>query len=527
MSFRNEIIRLLQGFARMTAVRYDSRFILPLSVALVLAFSVPVFGQDTVSTVMTLKVDGSTLSPSSPRQWLLDGVQLARTGQGTDIILNSGPQDGSIPAPDLFLDFDGETPMDAAGRWAVETIGAYTKAPGRFGDGAGTFRAPQTKLDLRPRDSSLFRPDEPMGDFSIEFWLNPARADSGEIVMLWKATRKVGRSSRAQQLTALVLRNRMTFGFVNFFSDAAGSEHSLSLQGTSVLVPGRWSHHLVRHDSATGLLEYLMDGKPEAVVYATSTGRQGGALLAATSGGTGRLELASNYTGLLDEFAFRSHLVDKPVLARHAPGGGVAVSPVYDLGATNSKLVSIAAATRTPADSAVQWTYRIADSAVSWTDSKPEWIPFIPGRLLGSDASGRYVQVKICLYPDGSGEQSPVVSSVSFKYEPDLPPAPPARISATPGAGSISVYWTPAAESDVRGYMLYYGYAPGDYFGSDAAQGPSPVVVRGAETSSALLTGLTNGRLYYVAVAGFDAAVPPHIGDFSREVTARPSRISP
>jgi hypothetical protein len=500
---------------------------------MILASAAPAFGQyagfshDSASTVMTLKVDGATLSPSSPRQWLLDGVKLTATGQGTDLVLHSGPRAGSMPAPDLFLDFEGEAPMDGAGRWAVETIGPYARAPGRFGDGAGTFRAPQTKLDLRPRDSSLFMPDQPMGDFSMEFWLNPARADSGEIVMLWKATRKVGRASKAQQFTALVLRNRMTFGFVNFFSDAAGRDHSVSLQGTGVLVPGRWSHHLIRHDAATGLLEYLMDGKPEAVVYVTATGRQGGALLAATSGGTGRLEVASNYTGLLDELAFHSRFVEDPALARHAPGGGIAVSPVYDLGATNSRLVSISAAARTPADSAVHWTYRLADSSVSWTDARPEWKPFVPGQLLGEGASGRYVQVRMTLYPDGSGEQSPAVSSVSFNYEPDLPPAPPSRIAVTPGNGSISVYWTPAAESDVRGYMLYYGYAPGDYFGGDAAEGPSPVVIPGADSSSALLTGLTNGRLYYVAVAGFDAADPPHVGDFSREVTARPSRISP
>ncbi|MDX9959296.1 MAG: LamG-like jellyroll fold domain-containing protein, partial [Spirochaetia bacterium] len=310
----------------MTAVRYGSGFTLTLAVAVVLASAVPAFGQyagfshDSASTVMTLKVDGATLSPSSPRQWLLDGVKLTATGQGTDLVLHSGPRDGSMPAPDLFLDFDGEAPMDGAGRWAVETIGPYARAPGRFGDGAGTFRAPQTKLDLRPRDSSLFMPDQPMGDFSMEFWLNPARADSGEIVMLWKATRKVGRASKAQQFTALVLRNRMTYGFVNFFSDAAGRDHSVSLQGTGVLVPGRWSHHLIRHDAATGLLEYLMDGKPEAVVYVTATGRQGGALLAATSGGTGRLEVASNYTGLLDELAFHSRFVEDPALARHAPG---------------------------------------------------------------------------------------------------------------------------------------------------------------------------------------------------------------
>jgi hypothetical protein len=520
----------------MTAARYDSRIILPLFLGLVLTGlvwtgqahgQVLVAGQTPASPVISLKVDGSTSSPSSPRQWQLDAVKLAASGQGYDLVLHSGPTDGAAPAPDLYLDFDGTAPMDAAGRWAVETIGPYAKAPGRFGDGSGTFRAPQTKLELRPRDSLLFRPDEPMGDFTIEFWLNPARADSGEIVMLWKATRRVGRSSQAQQLTALVLRNRMTFGFVNLFSDTAGREHSVSLQGTSVLVPGRWSHHLVRHDAATGLLEYLMDGKPEAVAYATSNGRQGGLLLAAISGGVGRLELAPNYTGLLDEFAFRPYFVDKPALVKYAPGGGTAVSPVYDLGTTNSQLVSISASTRIPGDSAVHWSYRIADSAVSWTDTRPEWKPFIPGQFLGAAAKGRYAQIRMTLYPDGSGEHTPVVSSVTFNYEPDLPPAPPARISATPGDGSVSIYWSPASEADVRGYMLYYGYGPGDYFGNDAVQGPSPVVIRGADTSSALLTGLTNGRLYYLAVAGFDSADPPHVGDFSREVTARPSRISP
>ena len=517
----------------MTALRYGFGISLSRSVVLVLALVVPAFGQDLVfaqasaSTVMTLKVDGASLSPSSPEQWILDGVELADSGQGKEIVLLSGSVPGAEPVPDLFIGFDGETPVDATGKWAVETIGPYSRAPGRFGEGAGTFRAPQTKLDLRPRDSALFRPNEPMGDFSIEFWLNPARADSGEIVMLWKATRTVGRISRAQQLTALVLGNRMTIGFVNLFSDTAGREHSVSLQGTSILVPGRWSHHVVRHDSATGLLEYLMDGKPEAVTYTTSTGRQGGALLTAIAGGVGRLELASNYTGLLDEFAFHPRFLEKPVLVKYSPEGGTALSPVFDLGATNSRLVSISAHTQTPSDSAIHWTYRMADSAISWTGDNPGWQAFIPGSTLTPAVQGRYVQLRLVLYPDGSGEKSPVVSSVTFNYEPDLAPAPPARISATPGDGSISVYWSPAAESDVRGYMVYYGHAPGDYFGGDAVQGSSPVLVSGASKNSILLTGLTNGRLYYLAVAGFDAAEPPHVGDFSREVTARPSRISP
>jgi hypothetical protein len=33
--------------------------------------------------------------------------------------------------------------------------------------------------------------------------------------------------------------------------------------------------------------------------------------------------------------------------------------------------------------------------------------------------------------------------------------------------------------------------------------------------------------LYFIAVAAIDGAQPPHIGEFSREITARPSRVLP
>jgi hypothetical protein len=75
--------------------------------------------------------------------------------------------------------------------------------------------------------------------------------------------------------------------------------------------------------------------------------------------------------------------------------------------------------------------------------------------------------------------------------------------------------------------VVYYGNSSGDYFGTGALEGPSPVYVRGADISSMTLNGLKNGLLYFIAVAAIDGAEPPHIGEFSREITARPSRVSP
>lgn len=481
-----------------------------------------------------LSVDASVLSPSSPRQWELSGtVTEPGPSGGLAVALATGPAPAD-ESDDLILRFDGPAPADDAGRWKVSAEGPYERAPtdlARWGLGAGSFRAPVNRLSLQPVSSQVFLPGYPAGDFSIEFWLKPTRADSGEIIYLWKSSLQSGKSWLAQQASCLILRNRLSFGFANFFKDPTGKATNLSMQGASILVPGVWSHHLLRFDSATGLLEYLMNGKPEAVAYATSTGRQGGTVFPFAAGTGGKLELAQNYTGLLDEFRVRSAWVEKPFLSRYPPSGGVAVSPIYDLGSTNATLRSIAATVRAGGEAAVHWSYRLGDSSAGWRAEEPAWIPFLPGTPLrsaaGGPALGRYVQVRMELYPDAAGETGPVVSAVRFSYEPDYPPAPPSRVSATAGDGSVTLRWAKSTEADVRGYVVYYGYASGDYFGTDAREGASPVMVPGADTVSLTLTGLKNGALYLVVVAAYDSADPPHIGEFSREVSARPSRIHP
>ncbi len=478
----------------------------------------------------TLVVDASTISPSSARQWVLQGAETAKGPTGTDIVLTPGPT-GVDTGTDLYLSFDDDTVADAVGHWSVETEGPYvSSADTRFGPGSGTFRAPSTKLVLKPLDNALFAPDTPIGDMTLEFWLKPTRADSGEIVLLWKANRKAGKGWLPQQVSCIVLRNRIVFGFLNFFAAPDNKQTTISLQGSSVLVPAVWSHHLVRFDSLTGLVEYLMNGKTEAVAYATSTGKQSGTIYNPVSGGSARLELAQNYTGLIDEFKLGSGFVEQPTLRRYPAAGGIAVSPVFDLGTTNSTLVSIEPKTRLPGESAAHWSYRISDSSVGWLDDTPAWIPFNPGDIhdaTGAAPNGRYLQLRVGLYPDAPGELSPSVSSIRIGFNPDDPPSPPATVSALAGDTRITVRWSAVAETDVRGYVVYYGTSSGDYFGTDAIEGSSPVFVEGSGTTSLVLNGMKNGTLYFVAVATYDDAKPPHIGEFSRELTARPSRVSP
>lgn len=478
----------------------------------------------------TLVIDAVSVAPGSPRQWVFDGAAASSGPAGPVIGLSPAPADEGTE-PDLRLSFDEALPSDPSGKWSLEVVGPVSISPSsRFGAGAGSFRAPATKLVLQPASAGVFAPNMPIGDMSLEFWLKPTRADSGEIVMLWKANRKAGSAWLPQQISCLISMNRMTFGFINFFADPSGKATTLSLKGSSVVVPGAWSHHLVRFDSSTGLVEYLMNGEIEAVAYATSTGRQAGTVFSPMAGDSGRMEIAPNYTGLIDELRIVRAFVEAPRLGRYRPSGGSAVSPIFDLGGTNSLLKAVEADALTPAESAVHWSYRFGDSSAGWADDDPAWAPFSPGGALardGAEVRGRYLQLRMELFPDASGERSPTVSAIRVRFEPDLPPSPPAAARAKAGDGSVAVSWSPLTEADIAGYVVYYGSAPGDYFGSDAREGRSPIFVPGSGASSLTLTGLRNGSLYFIAVAAYDGAQPPHIGDSSREVSARPSRVSP
>lgn len=208
---------------------------------------------------------------------------------------------------------------------------------------------------------------------------------------------------------------------------------------------------------------------------------------------------------------------------------GLVLSPVADLGFANSRLVSVDVVAKTPGNTGIELSYRISDEWVGWNLATPAWQALRPGERLPASARGRYVQVRVDLYPDGTGRQSPSLSSITLHYEADPPPPPPARLVAMAHDGSVELRWSRVPEADVAGYLVYYGSSPGEYFGSAAAAGPSPIDA--GDVLSFTVTGLPNGSLVYFVVAAYDKAAPPgrpalRAGLFSMEVAARPLRTA-
>lgn len=204
------------------------------------------------------------------------------------------------------------------------------------------------------------------------------------------------------------------------------------------------------------------------------------------------------------------------------------ISHPLDLGYTNSRLSRIVPVVHTVLEGKVppqiQFFVRVSDNPYQWNETDDSsWLPIEMGKDLGSRFRGRYVQIKAWLYPSDTGLSAPILQELQIYFEPDLPPPPPSIVQAIPQDGAVLLQWKPSPDRDVAGYVVYYGTASGEYFGTDAALGVSPINV-GLRTQI-LIDGLQNGRVYYFAIAAYDRADPPHIGEFSREIAARPLRM--
>lgn len=441
-----------------------------------------------------------------------------------DIVLsNDGPE--ATDESELFLPFDQAPLYDRAGsyRLAGQSRPEITDLA-RFGSGAALFGSPDRELLLTPARARLFAPGSMLGDFSVDFWFYPIVIDEGQTIMRWEGSLWDGSRPVPQLFQAKIAGRSVEWRFENLFADPEGEMRSVRLEGTRPVIPRRWSHHQLSYDGRTGLFEYTVDGVPEAVAYATTTGGEPGDLLYGSVGGygSGEIVLGEGLNGVLDEFRITRQR--NPAVLRTALTGepGEVISRPFDLGPRGSKLSAVEPITETPEGTEVQLFFRIADELAS---PLPEnaidapWTIVPPGGTI-PEARGRYLQLRALLLSGGDREASPRLSRVRVEYEPVSPPPPPSRIRAVPGSGAVQLDWAPVPVQGVTGYRVYYGKAPGQYFGGAGMGGNSPMDA--GNSTSLRIEGLENGVLYFFAVESYDRFGNRSLGELSREVSARP-----
>jgi len=478
------------------------------------------------------------------------------------LILSSMTVVSEISSLDLCVSFDEKDSglfRDSVGNYRLTSppdVVCADRTLARAGMGAALFGRSGMETNMGPliiqpvSRNALFASGNRMRDFTIEFWFYPINMENGEQVLSWIAAMPSSGRNAVQRINCSINKNRLQWSFKNFFMPANGSGfHDIEFSGDSHVVPKAWSHHLVRFDADTGLIEYLVDGNSESIVYATPTGRESREVCTPLIGNGGSFLLGEKYSGIIDELKIYNTYTERAAIQKYAsPGGRMETRPI-DLGNISSGVVRVNASGgrtsirensvrnefsengrfRFADDSEMNFFIRASENPYQLNNCR--WTGFTPGADI-SGISGRYVQLAVDFYPSSDGESSPYLDEVSIVFKPGEPPLPPRNLTAVASDGAVTLSWrhSPTAstqETGRTGYHVYYSSVRGELFGEGSSLGSSPIDA--GNNNRIKIEGLTNGTLYYFRVAAYVSLPESYSltsghndGIFSAEVTARP-----
>lgn len=428
---------------------------------------------------------------------------------------------------ELDLSFDALPFVDACGNYTIQSS-ALLKADSnkaQRGLGAALCNTDNAGLLLRGKNGTVFSTEGDPGSFVISFWMYPTVTENGSVLFQWRSSRIDRFASNYQYIRATLFKNHLEWTFSNIwnigFAGKEGGSSEVMIAGKKNLIPGQWSFHQIAWDASSGLLEYRVNGSTESVQYITSTGTARGEVYAILLGSPADIEIASRFSGLLDDFRiYRGLLEDVSIenqhslLEKYPRDGGVFITEALDTGRFNASLKVVKAVQSLPKGTDIQFFVRGGDQKYEWTEDYPAWVPCEPSQKIDA-VTGRFFQVKAFLYPDGSGSNTPLLTSLELIYEEDSSPSPPVRIFAQARNKSVLVEWLPSIDYDVKGYLVYYGTYPGEYLGKG-----SPIDV--GNVTAFEIDNLANGTTYYFSVAAYDQAGHEYPGELSKETSARP-----
>ncbi len=428
---------------------------------------------------------------------------------------------------DMLLHFESRGMEDTAGKYKIIKNNFVRTRDAAQGKYAALNRGTATGMILHGSEKSMFGSSGYVGSFSLEFWLAPSVAGNGETVLSWRSSRGVQGYPMYQNITVLFNNNKLEWTFSNIFDGYTTNSGDVAFTSRSNIIPDKWALHKVSFDNKTGLLEYRINGRIEALQYITATGHERGVVYQPILGVPADIELCSSFTGRLDDFRIVRHLGSLPSPADtganlnlnlyDVSGGRFVTQPLMTK--AGSVLDKVDAVTDVPEQTDVRLFVRSGDNYFGWTDTEPEWIPVTQGEKI-RDVSGLYFQVAVELYPDGAGKKTPSITELTLEYTERPAPLPPFTVKAVPGDCSVTVSWGFSVDDTAGGYYLYYGERPGEYLGRIAVEGASPINV--GNVNSVTLTGLKSGTIYYFAVSSWSRYDDHITGNLSQEVFARP-----
>lgn len=414
---------------------------------------------------------------------------------------------------DMLFHFN-DTFDDAAQRYTASASGAYRFEPGAS-DTAVRFLSKKAAVSVAIPEGVFLSERRRIGDFTIEFKLNPSRIEPYAVVFSRMGAFLENGETKREGIRAVLRNGRLAWEIIGVFKNGKAAKDIVLEKGT-YLEPGVWHHHSISYDVSRGRIVKYIDGLEDDIAYATADGTELSAQL--TGYFSERAEhnaVIGGFTGAVDELAIRTSANRRFALNRFAKQCGEMISRVKDLGADDMFLRRAAVRAATPGGSDVRLYYRISDRFYLPENTTIPW-NYIPNDAPLSGVRGRYLQVKLGLVSDTEGKHAPTVDTVTVSYEPDPVPFVPTGVIAAAGNRSVTLSWHASPDRDIAGYKIYIGNESGYY---DDAR--SPIIIRGRVTNFTV-TDLINDELYYFRVSAFHTVGTAHESEPSAEVYARP-----
>lgn len=413
---------------------------------------------------------------------------------------------------DLILSLNNAVINDKSGNYTIINQVEYIQSADAFGGGAAFFDGNAT-LSIKAEENALFMPSTLWGDFSLEFRMLPATLKEGSTVLLWKGLHKKDNALIPQEIRCTINNRKLVWDFENFFINPNDTLERISLSGDK-LIPGIWSHHMITFDSTTGLLEYKINNIPADNTYTSRTGNETSEFNIPLIGNQQSfpMELGKNYSGLIDELRISKRVIDFPVLNKYSQSGYLETE-VIDLQVPDSQLLSINVEKTIPINTSISFQYASSNNKFELLGPEAIWEEFTPSSTLNK--RGQFVKIRAQLYSETAGGRAPVLTNISLVYQEADHPPPPLDVIAEKINGNIKISWKKSINPEIKGYLVYYGEKPGEYFSTG-----SPI--DSGENNYIILEGLNINKRYYFAVTSYKSLNPRLESIFSYEINISP-----
>jgi len=441
-----------------------------------------------------------------------------------DLVLRRTELTATPGRTDILLPMNQREPKDQTGNYLIQKEPEFSDRYFRSGSGSATFNRENQMTLKAVKGGTFFSPFSNWEDFTIEFWLYPANPREGEKILQWKGLGRRNNEIYSQSILCHFINRRLVWTFDNLFQLPGTPESHFEISGDPVL-PRQWNHHLLRYNSKTGLLEYLINGTPSAIIYTTDSGSESSNVYSPRIGeNPGQIVIGSGFTGFMDEFRIERYFNEDRSTGRYnLPGYGA--SRIVDLQYADSQLNNVSAVVSNPGNTTVLPYYFITNNFLEAERTVKsfhgETSILSPDSQWKSsadhiDGKGRYLVLAFLLYPDKKTDETPGLSYLQIDYTPALPPLPPSYLKAgRDETGRFKVEWNPSASPDVEGYLLYFGENPGEYIYPG-----SPLKIE--KENYIYIDGLSSFKQYFFAVKSYSGKETPRYSDFSYEISVRP-----